>query len=128
MLSNPLCFQGELITDPELTIKDEQRVMPEFPALLVKSRSDRSSLLPGKAQRNTIMALLSADVGPWLATLRGEGVERIIIAPTPIRDLSCCERETKLTSCSQLPSGGAIVLCGPRDRLHTGFLRGRASL
>lgn len=48
--------------------------MLDFPALLLKSRSARSSLLPGKGQSKTIIALLSADVGPWLATLRGESV------------------------------------------------------
>lgn len=48
------------------------KAMPDSPALLLKSRTCRSSLLPGRAQNNTI-ALLSADVGPWLAALR-EGV------------------------------------------------------
>lgn len=52
------------------------KTMPDFPALLLKSRTCRSLLLPGRAQNNTIIALLSADVGPWLAALRGEGVRR----------------------------------------------------
>lgn len=77
-----LCFQGELIKDPELTIKGEQRVIPKFPAPLVQSRSGRSSLLPGKAQSHTTMTPLSVDVGPWLATLRGEG-ERGLSLPLP---------------------------------------------
>lgn len=44
------------------------------------------------------------------------------------RHLSCWEGETKLPSCSQLLSGEAVLLCGPRDGLHTGSLCGRSSL
>lgn len=36
------------------------------------------------------------NVGPWLATLRGEGVRGLSL-PLP-RDLSCCEGGKKLTS------------------------------
>lgn len=41
---------------------------------MLKSRTSRSSLFPGKAQSDTLTALPSADVGPWLATPRREGV------------------------------------------------------
>jgi len=75
--------------------------MPDFPALLLKSRSARSSVLLVKAHSNTVIVLLSADLGPWLATPRGEGVRGWSCHPittTPETSSAAVRQQAKLTS------------------------------
>lgn len=75
----------------------------QVPNPLVQSSSDRSSLLPGKAQSHTIMALLSVC---W--TLVGHTERRrcyrIVIAPTPGTSVAVGRNKTHLLLLLLLPA------------------------